>query len=84
MKLLFDKKSCELLGLEYLDISPVKFLTLELFVESCTETKAFLQVVDNDDQSALFSGYPQLCQELEVDCFTMPKHGTLIGCKLCL
>ncbi|AHC54885.1 hypothetical protein D1R32_gp168 [Tunisvirus fontaine2] len=76
------KKSCEILGLDYEENLPNNFISLELFVESCTETKVFLQVVDNDDQNALFSVYPQLCEILEVDSFTMPKHGTLIGCKL--
>lgn len=84
MKLFFDKKSCDILGLEF-EVAPEKFsLELELFVESSTETKAFLQVVDNDDQSALFSVYPKLCRELEIDCFTMPKHGARMACKLCL
>lgn len=84
MKLSFDKKSCEILGLEYQEFSPKKFLPLKLYVESSTETAVLLQVVNNDDQNALFSVYPRLSQELEIECFTLPKNGTLIACKLCL
>ncbi|ALX27538.1 hypothetical protein GMAR_ORF164 [Golden Marseillevirus] len=84
MKLVFDKSSCEILGLEYENMNEKVFLTLDLYVESSTETDVFLQVVDMDDQSTLFSAFPELCEKLEIECYTMPKPGTRLFCRLCL
>nr|WQM87198.1 hypothetical protein [Marseillevirus cajuinensis] len=83
-RLLFDKKSCKILGLEYNESSPTKYLNLDLYVESSTETTAFLQLKDIDDQSCIFSLYPSLCEKLEVECQTLPRHGTPINAKFCL
>ncbi|AVR52976.1 hypothetical protein MarSH_271 [Marseillevirus Shanghai 1] len=82
--LLFDKKSCEILGLEYVGTSPKKYLNLDLYVESSTETTVYLQVTGMDDQSCLFSLYPKLCEKLEVECCAIPRHGTPIKAKFCI
>nr|WNL49825.1 hypothetical protein MarFTMF_309 [Marseillevirus sp.] len=83
-RLLFNKKSCEILGLEYEELSPKKFLNLDLYVESSTETMVYLQIVGMDDQNCIFSLYPQLCKKLEIECRTLPRHGTPIKAKFCL
>ncbi|BAU80173.1 hypothetical protein A9K97_gp178 [Tokyovirus A1] len=82
--LIFDRKSCKILGLEYKDIAPTKYLNLDLYIESSTETMAFLQIVGIDNQSSIFSLYPQLCEKLDIECQTLPRHGTPIKAKFCL